>query len=52
MTTITYLEAIREALREEMRRDPTVFLLGEDIGVHGGAFTVTKGLIEEFGPKG
>lgn len=51
MTTITYLEAIREALREEMRRDPTVFLLGEDIGVHGGAFTVTKGLIEEFGPK-
>ena len=51
MATITYLEAIREALREEMRRDPNVFLLGEDIGIHGGAFTVTKGLIDEFGAK-
>ena len=51
MATITYLEAIREALREEMRRDPNVFLLGEDIGIHGGAFTVTKGLIYEFGAK-
>lgn len=51
MATITYLEAIREALREEMRRDPNVFLLGEDIGIHGGAFTVTKGLIDEFGSK-
>jgi pyruvate dehydrogenase E1 component beta subunit len=47
---MTYLEAIREALRDEMNRDPNVFLLGEDIGIHGGAFTVTKGLIEEFGP--
>ncbi len=47
---MSYLEAIREALRDEMNRDPNVFLLGEDIGVHGGAFTVTKGLIEEFGP--
>jgi len=51
MATITYLEAIRDALREEMRRDPNVFLLGEDIGIHGGAFTVTKGLIDEFGAK-
>ncbi len=50
MGMMSYLEAIREGLREEMRRDPDVFLLGEDIGVHGGAFTVTKGLIEEFGP--
>jgi len=49
--TITYAEAIREALREEMRRDPTVFLIGEDIGLYGGAFGVTQGLIEEFGAE-
>ena len=45
-------EALREGIREEMRRDPTVFCLGEDIGVpggFGGAFTVTLGLAEEFG---
>jgi len=47
----TFLEAIRDALREEMRRDPTVFILGEDVGLHGGAFGVTKGLFEEFGPQ-
>ncbi len=46
---ITYKQAIQEALREEMRRDERVFLLGEDIGVYGGAFGVTLGLIEEFG---
>jgi len=46
----TYLEAIREALREEMRRDESVFMLGEDIGVYGGAFKVTEGFLEEFGP--
>lgn len=51
MTTLTYSQALREALREEMRRDETVFLLGEDIGIHGGAFGVTKGLIEEFGAE-
>src|SRR5215470_15420534 len=51
MPTLTYLEAISEALREEMRRDDKVFLLGEDIGVFGGAFKVTKGFIEEFGPE-
>ncbi len=45
----TYLEAIREALIEEMDRDPSVFLLGEDIGRYGGAFKVTQGLIERFG---
>ncbi|HET9986145.1 MAG TPA: alpha-ketoacid dehydrogenase subunit beta [Longimicrobiales bacterium] len=49
--TVTYLEAIREALREEMRRDPDVFLIGEDIGVYGGAFKVTEGLLDEFGPE-
>ena len=48
---ITYLEAVREALTLEMRRDPEVFLLGEDIGVYGGAFGVTKGMLEEFGPE-
>ena len=46
---ITYLDAIREALFEEMRRDPTVFVLGEDVGAYGGAFGITKGLQEEFG---
>jgi 2-oxoisovalerate dehydrogenase E1 component beta subunit len=47
----TYLEAIREGLWEEMERDPNVFLLGEDIGVYGGAFKVTTGFIEHFGEK-
>ena len=47
----TYLEAIREGLWEEMQRDPNVFLLGEDIGVYGGAFKVTAGFIEEFGER-
>jgi 2-oxoisovalerate dehydrogenase E1 component beta subunit len=46
---ITYLEAIREALIEEMRRDPKVFVLGEDVGPYGGAFGVTQGIAEEFG---
>lgn len=47
---LTYLEAIRDALRYELARDPAVLLMGEDIGVYGGAFKVTQGLIEEFGP--
>ena len=46
---LTYLEAISDGLREEMRRDETVFCLGEDIGAFGGAFKVTDGFIEEFG---
>src|SRR4026207_1339580 len=46
---LTYLEAIREALAEEMRRDAKVFVLGEDVGAYGGAFGVTQGLYEEFG---
>jgi 2-oxoisovalerate dehydrogenase E1 component beta subunit len=46
---LTYLEAIREALFEEMRRDPKVFVFGEDVGAYGGAFGVTQGLFEEFG---
>jgi 2-oxoisovalerate dehydrogenase E1 component beta subunit len=47
----TYLEAIREGLWEEMERDPNVFLLGEDIGVYGGAFKVTEGFFERFGAR-
>src|SRR2546421_9262871 len=46
---ITYLEAVRAALADAMREDERVFLLGEDIGAFGGAFGVTKGLLEEFG---
>jgi 2-oxoisovalerate dehydrogenase E1 component beta subunit len=46
---LTYLEAIREALGDEMRRDPKVFVLGEDVGLYGGAFGVTQGLWDEFG---
>jgi len=46
---ITYLDAISQALREEMRRDPDVFLLGEDIAVFGGAFKITRGFLDEFG---
>ena len=49
MATITMLEAIRQALFEEMDRDPTVVALGEDIGVYGGAFKVTEGLLAKFG---
>jgi len=51
MAEITYLQAIRDALWEEMERDESVFLLGEDIGAYGGAFKVTEGFIEHFGPK-
>ena len=50
MSAVTYLEAIRQALSEEMERDPDVFLLGEDIGPLGGAFKVTAGLLDRFGP--
>ena len=48
---LTYLEAIRQGISEEMERDPKVFLLGEDIGVYGGAFKVTQGLLDRFGDK-
>ena len=50
MSEKTYLQAISDALREEMRRDERVFVLGEDVGVYGGAFKVTVGFQEEFGP--
>jgi 2-oxoisovalerate dehydrogenase E1 component beta subunit len=48
---MTYLQAISAALREEMRRDPAVFVLGEDIGKFGGAFKITQGFLDEFGPE-
>lgn len=51
MAEITFLEAIREALVEEMERDPNVFMLGEDIGAYGGAFKVTEGLLDRFGER-
>ncbi len=49
MATTTYLEAIRQGIWEEMARDESVFVLGEDVGVYGGAFKVTAGLMDEFG---
>jgi 2-oxoisovalerate dehydrogenase E1 component beta subunit len=51
MAEVTYLEAIREALIEEMERDNTVFCLGEDIGAYGGAFKATEGLLNRFGEQ-
>ena len=51
MPQVTYLEAIRQGIWEEMERDPTVFCLGEDIGIYGGAFKVTDGFIDRFGPE-
>ncbi len=51
MATLTYLQAISDGLREEMRADDRVFCLGEDIGTFGGAFKVTDGFIEEFGAE-
>ncbi len=48
---VTFVEAIRQGIWEEMERDPTVFVIGEDVGVYGGAFKVTDGLIDEFGAE-
>ncbi len=48
---MSYAAALREALREEMRRDPNIVILGEDVGAWGGVFTVTLGLLQEFGPQ-
>ena len=49
MAVISYIDAIQQAMREEMRRDETVFVLGEDVGVKGGVFGATRGFYEEFG---
>ncbi len=51
MGRMTYREAVRSALREALRSDPRVFLMGEDVGRYGGAFAVSHGLLEEFGPE-
>lgn len=51
MSKMTYRDAIRSALREALQNDPRVFLMGEDIGGYGGAFKVSYGLLEEFGPE-
>lgn len=51
MREITYLEAVREAMTQEMERDSRVFLIGEDIGEYGGAFQVSYGMLEKFGPE-
>jgi len=51
MPVMTYLEAIADALRIEMRMDESVFMIGEDIGTYGGAFKLTKGFLDEFGNK-
>jgi len=51
MAAVTYLEAIRQGIWEEMARDPSVILIGEDIGVYGGAFKVTAGMLEQFGEE-
>ena len=51
MRTITYRDALREAIREEMQRDERIFILGEDIAGYGGTYAVSKGLVEEFGEK-
>jgi 2-oxoisovalerate dehydrogenase E1 component beta subunit len=51
MATVTYLEAIRQALWDEMEQDARVFMLGQDIGTYGGAFRVTAGFLDRFGPE-
>jgi len=51
MAVKTYIEAIHDGLQEEMRRDPSVFVIGEDVGIYGGAFRATAGLLEEFGEE-
>ncbi|MFQ5874319.1 MAG: alpha-ketoacid dehydrogenase subunit beta, partial [Dehalococcoidia bacterium] len=50
MAVLTYIEAIRQAMWEEMKRDERVFILGEDVGRYGGAFKATQGFYQEFGP--
>ncbi len=50
MAVTTYIDAIREGIWEEMEKDSNVFILGEDVGIYGGAFKVTKGMLDHFGP--
>ena len=51
MVTMTMREALRDAMAEEMRRDPTVFVMGEEVAEYQGAYKVTQGLLEEFGAR-
>jgi len=51
MAAVTYIDALRDAMREEMRRDERVFVIGEDVGTYGGAFRATAGFLDEFGPN-
>jgi pyruvate dehydrogenase E1 component beta subunit len=51
MTRMSYREGMRQALREALAADPRVFLMGEDVGLYGGTYAVTKGLVDEFGPQ-
>ena len=51
MPVVTYRDALGAAIREEMQRDDRVFLLGEDIGIYGGAYACSRGLLQEFGPQ-
>ena len=48
---LSYREALNQAMREEMRRDARIFLIGEEVGYYQGAFKVSKGFVEEFGPQ-
>ena len=51
MAVITFREALGQAMAEEMRRDPSIFLMGEEVAQYNGAYKVSKGLLDEFGPK-
>ena len=51
MAVMSYREALNVALREEMDRDPRVFVIGEEVGLYEGAYKVTQGLLKEFGPR-
>src|SRR5262245_41652334 len=51
MAELTNIEAVTVTLQQEMRRDPNIFITGQDVGRRGGVFRVTKGLVEEFGDK-
>src|SRR5512147_1938894 len=50
MSRMTYREAVRDGIREALRKDSRVFLMGEDVGAYGGCYAVSKGLLQEFGP--
>src|SRR5690606_39410308 len=51
MRTVQFREALNEAMSEEMRRDPDIFLMGEEVAEYNGAYKVSKGMLDEFGPK-